>query len=86
MSEIEFKCVVCGTKLDGRQVLFCSNKCKQTDKNERKRGRRCAKCHKPITHPIPVMGGFSQQCCRQRCLNKKESESERRKVVLEVRK
>ena len=78
MSEIEFKCVVCGTKLGGRQVLFCSNKCKQTDKNERKRGQRCAKCHKPIKTPVPVMGGFSQQCERKACLNAKESESESR--------
>ena len=64
-------CIICAAPLDGRQRLFCSNRCKQQDKNERVIGRRCAKCHKPIKKPVPVMGGYSQQCSRVACNQEK---------------
>lgn len=65
------KCVMCKTDLMGSQRLFCSNACKQADKYARKRGKRCAECHKPIPNPVPVLGGFSQCCFRKACIEKR---------------
>ena len=58
---------MCGTKLAGSQRLFCSNACKQKDKNQRRNGKRCQKCHRPIKVPHAVMGGFKQTCYRKAC-------------------
>ena len=65
------KCVICKSELEGGQRTFCSNRCKQEDKYDRKRGLRCATCHKPIKKPVPVMGGYSQQCSRVACNQEK---------------
>ena len=67
-------CVICGAGLTGHQRLFCSNRCKQADKYDRKRGMRCIKCHKPIKVPHAVLGGFRQTCDRKACLTKKEKQ------------
>ena len=60
-------CVVCGKKLKGNQKVYCSNKCKMVIKNERKKGKRCRLCYKPM-RPVPVMGGFKQE--HDSCLKK----------------
>jgi hypothetical protein len=64
------ECVVCESKLTGRQTTYCSNKCKMVIKNESKLGRMCKHCYKPMK-PVPVMGGFKQECERKRCINQR---------------
>ena len=66
------ECVICSKQLGGSQRIFCSNRCKQAEKYARKCGRICAACHKPIKKPVPVVGGFSQQCDRKRCIGNQE--------------
>lgn len=66
------ECIICKAELGGSQRMFCSNRCKQADKYDRKRGLRCGKCHKPIKKPVPIPGGYSQQCDRKRCLTKEK--------------
>ena len=60
-------CIICDKELTGRQTLFCSNACKQANKYQVKKGERCKACHKPITKPVPVLGGFDPLCHRKRC-------------------
>lgn len=68
--EVE-RCVVCGCRLHGQATKYCSNACKQTSKYARKMGRECRHCHKPIKEPVPILGGFSQECARKGCISKR---------------